>query len=129
MYKRQRYGEEARCITVSEGIFLLLRKHRPSEKKEEAGITEYLAQCGILQACVILGGCGVRLEDLPEEFHKMEEMLRFHFFVDGNQIFYAREGVGESGKAELIIGRIVTVSYTHLDVYKRQAVNRISVEM
>lgn len=102
-----RYGEEARCITVSEGIFLLLRKHRPSEKKEEAGITEYLAQCGILQACVILGGCGVRLEDLPEEFHKMEEMLRFHFFVDGNQIFYAREGVGESGKAELIIGRIV----------------------
>lgn len=48
-------------------------------EKEEAGITEYLAQCGILQACVILGGCGVRLEDLPEEFHKMEEMLRFHF--------------------------------------------------
>lgn len=105
----ERFGENARCICVSEGIFLLLQKSGPFAEKSrrETEITEYFMHCGIRQACVILGGHGIKLEALPEEYHKMEEMLRFHFFVDGNQIFYAEEGVGESGKAELIIGRIV----------------------
>ena len=61
------------------GNFPFLRKHRPSEKKEEAGITEYLAQCGIPAGLCYPWRLGVRLEDLLEEFHKMEEMLRFHF--------------------------------------------------
>lgn len=104
-----RFGNNARCITVSEGIFLLLQKEEPFSDKgrREAEIKEYFVQCGIRQACVILGGYGIKLEDLPQEFRKMEEMLRFHFFVDGNQIFYIDEGVGNTGKAELIIGRIV----------------------
>lgn len=100
------------CITVSEGIFLLLL-----DKGEESGssIMEFLDRCGIRQACVVMGKEISDCEELQDCFLRMEEMLRFHFFMDGNQMLYVNKSNTGSGSSEQIIERIVKEIYHGVD--------------
>ena len=100
------------CIAVSEGLFLLFL-----HKGDESGpsVMGFLEQCGIRQACVVMGREVSGCEELQDCFLRMEEMLRFHFFMDGNQLLYVNESNTGSGSSEQIIERIVKEIYHGVD--------------
>ena len=75
-------------LTVSDGICLLIsRRGEEQEKMAE----ELIAWCKMKQACVILSREIRGEDDLAAAYEKMQEMLRFHFFTEGNQIYRVEE--------------------------------------
>lgn len=99
-------------ITVSEGIILLLLDE--GEEGEQA-VMEFLESCNIRQACVVMGKEAGSCGELQDSFLRMEEMLRFHFFMDGNQLLHWNESNKASGNSEQIIERIIKEIYYGVD--------------
>lgn len=97
-----------RYVTISEGLVLLFLENRKENRKV---ILDFLEHCSASQTCVILGQEIYNCRDLRDQFVRMEEMLRLHFFMDGNQILCFNENREESDNSEQILERIVKEIY------------------
>ncbi|MDE6816682.1 MAG: helix-turn-helix domain-containing protein [Lachnospiraceae bacterium] len=89
---------------VSEEILLLVSK---GEEGEEEAFRSLLEICGILRACVILSGEIREEKSFVENYLRMEGMLGFHFYTEGNQLFHVEEERKDSEKPEMIIELIM----------------------
>ena len=91
-------------LTVSDGICLLIsRRGEEQEKMAE----ELIAWCKMKQACVILSREIRGEDDFAAAYEKMQEMLRFHFFTEGNQIYRVEESGAGSVHSEQVMRQII----------------------
>lgn len=103
--KIQKYSLRILCtVTVSDGICLLVsRRGEDQERIAE----ELISCCGMKQTCVVLSREIQKEENFAKDYEKMQDMLRFHFFTEGNQIYHMDAYGTEPVHSEYVMQRII----------------------
>lgn len=93
-----------RTITISDGVCLLI-----SRRGEEQGkmAEELISYCGMKQTGIVLSQEIKNVTAFEEIYEKMQEILKFHFFNEGNQIYYMDECRMDPVHSEYVTKRIV----------------------